>query len=76
VLSNPAQMRASLALTRWLRCRSRIGVDNVIGHSESLRSRYHHERVERLKTQTHADFARESMQTYRRELRALGPCPR
>ena len=76
VLSNPAQMRASLALTRWLRCRSRIGVDNVIGHSESLRSPYHHERVERLRTQTHADFARASMQTYRRELRALGPCPR
>ena len=51
-------------------------MDNVIGHSESLRSAYHRERVERLKTQTHADFARASMQTYRRELRALGPCPR
>lgn len=76
VLSNPPQMRASLALTRWLRCRSRISVDNVIGHSESLRSPYHRERVERLKTQTHADFARAGMQTYRRELRALGPCPR
>jgi beta-N-acetylhexosaminidase len=76
VLTNSAQMRASLRLTRWLRCRSRIGVPNVIGHSESLSSPYHHERVARLKTQTHADWTRADMQTYRRRLRALGACPR
>ncbi len=76
VLSNPAQMRSSLRLTRWLRCRSRISVGNVIGHSESLSSPYHRERVARLKTQTHADWTRADMQTYRRKLRALGACPR
>src|SRR3954471_2823537 len=30
VLDNPAQMRASLALTGWLRCRYRIGISDVI----------------------------------------------
>src|SRR3954471_22076539 len=46
VMGNRAQMAASLRLTRWLRCRYRIGVDNVIGHAESLSSPYHRERVE------------------------------
>lgn len=75
VLSNAAQMRASLRLTRWLRCRSHIPVKNVIGHSESLSSPYHHENVERLRSQTHADWTRASMQSYRRKLAARGPCP-
>ena len=38
-LGNPRQLRASLALTSWLRCRYEIGVRNVIGHSESLSAR-------------------------------------
>ena len=42
------QLAASLRLTRWLRCRYGIGAKNVIGHSESLSSPYHRERVERL----------------------------
>jgi beta-N-acetylhexosaminidase len=76
VLTDRAQMRASLKLTRWLRCRSRIGVANVIGHSESLSSPYHRELVARLRTQTHGDWTRAAMQTYRQRLRALGTCPR
>src|SRR6202007_3315930 len=45
ILHRTAQMKASLALTRWLRCRYRIALRNVIGHKESLSSPYHHELV-------------------------------
>ena len=74
ILRNTHQMAASLRLTRWLRCRYGIGVNNVIGHSESLSSRYHRERVERLKTQTHGDWTRASMRTYRSRLARKGTC--
>jgi N-acetylmuramoyl-L-alanine amidase len=73
VLSNPAQMRASLALTRWLRCRFGISLKNVIGHNESLSSPYHHELIARVRNQTHPDFKRADMDVYRRRLAAL-PC--
>jgi beta-N-acetylhexosaminidase len=76
ILSNPAQLRASLRLTRWLRCRSHISVKNVIGHNESLSSPYHHEQVAGLRAQTHADWVRADMQIYRRKLAAQGACPR
>jgi N-acetylmuramoyl-L-alanine amidase len=75
VLSDRRQLDASLRLTRWLRCRARIGVPNVIGHNESTTSPYHRERVAALRTQTHADWRAASMRVYRRRLRALGPCP-
>jgi N-acetyl-anhydromuramyl-L-alanine amidase AmpD len=71
VLGNPRQLRASLALTRWLRCRFGIRVRDVIGHNESLSSPYHRERVARLRRQTHGDWVRASMQRYRARLRAL-----
>ncbi len=74
VLANRRQLRASLRLTRWLRCRARIGAGNVIGHNESLSSPYHRERVARLRRQTHGDWRAASMRVYRRALRALGPC--
>ena len=74
VLGNPRQLRASLALTRWLRCRSGITVNDVIGHNESVRSPHHRERVARLRRQTHGDWRAASMRTYRARLRAL-PCP-
>ena len=74
VLGNARQLRASLRLTRWLRCRYAIAVDDVIGHNESLSSRYHHERVAALRRQTHGDWSRASMTRYRARLRAL-PCP-
>jgi N-acetylmuramoyl-L-alanine amidase len=74
VLGNPRQLRASLRLTRWLRCRFGIAIGDVIGHNESLRSRFHRERVARLRRQTHGDWVAASMRRYRARLRAL-PCP-
>jgi hypothetical protein len=74
VLGNRRQMRASLQLTRYLRCRFHIKLRNVIGHAESLSSPYHRERVARLRRQTHGDWRHGSMQTYRRQLHRLGRC--
>jgi beta-N-acetylhexosaminidase len=65
ILGRPAQLRASLRLTRWLQARYGIRRRDVIGHAESLSSPYHHERVARLRTQTHGDFARPAMRRYR-----------
>jgi N-acetylmuramoyl-L-alanine amidase len=75
LLGNRRQLRASLRLTRWLRCRFGIKVENVIGHNESLRSPYHFERVPSLQQQTHGDMKRASMRVYRRKLSRRGPCP-
>jgi N-acetyl-anhydromuramyl-L-alanine amidase AmpD len=74
VLGDRRQMRASLRLTRYLRCRFRIKLRNVIGHAESLSSPYHRERVRSLRSQTHGDWRHRSMRTYRRRLRRLGGC--
>jgi beta-N-acetylhexosaminidase len=71
ILEDPAEMRASLALTRWLRCQNRISIANVIGHNESLGSVYHHENVPSLRTQTHEDWRRADMEIYRARLRRL-----
>ena len=75
VLGNRRALRSSLRLTRWLRCRFHIRVRDVIGHAESLSSPYQHELVPSLRRQTHGDWRHASMQTYRRKLRRLGPCP-
>jgi N-acetylmuramoyl-L-alanine amidase len=74
VLDRPKVLKASLALTRWLRCRYAIRVRDVIGHAESLSSPYHKEKVARLRTQTHADMSHPAMQRYRRKLSRLD-CP-
>jgi beta-N-acetylhexosaminidase len=71
VLGNPAQMAASLRLTRMLQGRHGIRTRNVIGHNESLSSPYHRERVPSLRTQTHADMRRATMDRYRRLLDRL-----
>jgi beta-N-acetylhexosaminidase len=68
VLGDAKQMRASLRLTRWLQARFGIARRNVIGHAESLSSPYHRERVKRLRTQTHGDWAHSDMQVYRSRL--------
>jgi hypothetical protein len=70
LLTNRRQLRASLRLTRWLRCSRDIRIRNVIGHNESLRSPYHRERVRRLRRQTHGDMTRSSMRKYRRKLKS------
>jgi beta-N-acetylhexosaminidase len=74
VLDRPRVLRASLRLTRWLRCKYSIRVRDVIGHAESLSSPYHHERVARLRRQTHGDMSHGAMVRYRARLRKL-PCP-
>jgi len=74
LLGDRRQLRASLRLTRYLRCRFHIPLRNVIGHAESLSSPYHHELVASLRTQTHGDMRRASMVVYRRKPRALGLC--
>jgi N-acetyl-anhydromuramyl-L-alanine amidase AmpD len=74
-LGNRREIRASLRLTQWLRCRFHIRVHDVIGHAESLSSPYHHELVPSLRHQTHGDWKHASMRIYRRKLRRLGPCP-
>jgi N-acetylmuramoyl-L-alanine amidase len=73
ILSNRRQLRASLALTRWLRCRFGISIRNVIGHNESLSSPYHKELVPALRRQTHADWTKPAMDVYRSKLRRR-PC--
>jgi N-acetylmuramoyl-L-alanine amidase len=72
VLGDPRQLRASLLLTRYLRCRFEIKLRNVIGHSESLSSPYHRERVASLRHQTHGDWSHSSMEVYRHKLGRLG----
>jgi N-acetylmuramoyl-L-alanine amidase len=74
VLGNPAQMAASLRLTRVLQGRYGITTPNVIGHNENRSSPFHRERVPRLRTQTHADFPKPAMDVYRRRLERL-PAP-
>ncbi len=74
VLGDRRQLRASLWLTQWLRCRFGIGVGDVIGHNESLRSPYHHELVPSLRRQTHGDWRHASMRAYRQRLSRMKPC--
>jgi beta-N-acetylhexosaminidase len=68
VMGNRRQLRASLQLVRWLQERYGIRTRNVIGHNESLDSPYHHERVARLRSQTHGDFPRPVARRYRKLL--------
>jgi N-acetyl-anhydromuramyl-L-alanine amidase AmpD len=72
VMRNRRQLRASIALTRWLRCSRGIRVRNVIGHNESLRSPFHRERVRALRHQTHSDMRHATMVKYRARLRSAG----
>jgi len=71
VLGNPRQMAASLALTAWLMGRFHIGLGDVIGHNESLTSRFHKELYAGWRCQTHGDWNHADMTTYRSRLAAL-----
>jgi beta-N-acetylhexosaminidase len=68
VMGNRRMLRASLRLTRWLQDRYDVPTRHVIGHAESLSSPFHHERVARLRTQTHGDMQPATMKRYRRKL--------
>jgi beta-N-acetylhexosaminidase len=61
-------LRASLALTSWLRCRFEIKRSNVIGHNESLSSPLYRELDPRFRGRTHADMKPTTMRAYRRKL--------
>ena len=69
VLANARQLRASLALTRWLMARFHIALRNVIGHNESLASPFHKELYAPWRRQTHGDWTRADMDTYRAKLK-------
>lgn len=71
VLHDKPQLDASLRLTLWLMRRYGISFPNVIGHSESLSSPYHHENVSSWRCQTHGDWTHTDMDTYRHLLLAL-----
>jgi hypothetical protein len=73
VIGDKAQFDASLALTRWLRCRYAIPVSGVIGHNESLSSPYYRELVPSFRGQTHLDFNRADMTVVRARVAKL-PC--
>jgi beta-N-acetylhexosaminidase len=70
ILESPRQIGASLELTLWLMHRYGISLPNVIGHNESLTSRYHRERLARWRCQTHGDWTHADMQVYRARLLA------
>jgi N-acetylmuramoyl-L-alanine amidase-like protein len=74
VLGNRRQLRASLWLTQYLRCRFGIRLRDVIGHNESLSSPYHHELVPSLRRQTHGDWRHASMRIYRHKLTRMRSC--
>jgi len=74
IIKNRKEFDASLALTRWLRCTYGIALKNVIGHNESLSSRYHRERVPAFAHQTHSDWNSADMHIYRTHLARLS-CP-
>ncbi len=71
ILNDPRQLRASLDLTLWLMTRFRISLPNVIGHAESLTSRYHREHYAPWRCQTHGDWQHTDMVGYRQRLDAL-----
>ncbi len=68
VMGSRGMRLRSLSLVRRLRCLYGIPVRDVIGHSESLRSRYYRERVASLQGMTSADFSRKTMRNYRTAL--------
>jgi len=70
VLHDAPQLRASLALTRWLMARFHIARSNVIGHNESLSSPFHRELYKPWRHQTHGDWTHADMDVYRARLTA------
>jgi len=74
VLGNKRELKASLRLTQFLRCREGIGIKQVIGHNESLKSPYYLEQDPDFRGRTHGDFPTSAMRVYRRGLRSLGAC--
>jgi N-acetylmuramoyl-L-alanine amidase len=76
ILANPRELRSAIRLTAWLMGRLHIQLRNVIGHNESLDSRFHRERLASWRCQTHQDWQHRDMVTLRgdvaRYLRRFG----
>ena len=68
VVGRPRVLRASLALTSWLRCAYAIERSNVIGHNESLESPLYKELDPRFQGRTHGDMRPGTMKGYRKKL--------
>ena len=68
ILGNGRQMASSLALTSWLMSRYHIMLGDVIGHNESLTSRFRHELYTGWRCQTHGDWSTTDMNRYRARL--------
>jgi N-acetylmuramoyl-L-alanine amidase len=73
VIADRAQYHAGLELTRWLRCKFKLPVKDVIGHNESLSSPYYVEHVASWRGQTHLDFNHKDMNVVRAAVEKL-PC--
>ena len=73
VIDDKAQYHSALELTRWLRCKFKLPVKDVIGHNESLSSPYYIEHVASWRGQTHEDFNRRDMNVVRAAVAKL-PC--
>ena len=73
VIGDNAQYHAALELTRWLRCKFKLPVKDVIGHNESLSSPYYIEHVASWRGQTHQDFNSRDMNVVRAAVAKL-PC--
>lgn len=71
VLRNRAMMRSSQRLTVWLMASYGIGVRDVIGDAESLRSPFRRERYREWRCLRGKDFRRRAMTSYRTSLRAV-----
>jgi beta-N-acetylhexosaminidase len=65
IMGNHRQITATVKLARWLRCTYKIEIRDIIGHNENVRSRFHHERVRALRSQTHNDMRRSTMNRFR-----------
>ena len=68
VVGRPRVLRASLALTGWLRCAYAIKRSNVIGHNESLGSPLYKELDPDFRGRTHGDMRPGTMNRYRPKL--------
>ena len=66
-------MAASLALTTWLMSRYHIKLGDVIGHNESLTSRFHKELYAGWRCQTHGDWSRGRHERVPRPARGARP---
>ncbi len=68
VVGRPQVLKASLALTSWLRCAYAIERSNVIGHNESLDSPLYEEHDPRFQGRTHGDMKPGTMNRYRKKI--------